>query len=277
MRKAKSTKAIGTKAGSRAGCTAPISPRSAAIRARIANEKAAAPDPARDDARRARRARISVARMERVINRLRALGYSSAARLRAKREGTARAFGARFVPEYAEEFTSGALCAWASGANRRAILRAGYDTGNATLAKMGHDAGEDALLSLPVEVIEGHDAEESARLLSETRRAILLRALELRAKARAVYDSDARAAAARMGKARSLALHKARREFTRDSRFIRRGARVILARLYGRGFEFAPALGVSPAGKRGGKARAELNQWAKLLAQSAATRARLAV
>jgi hypothetical protein len=277
MQKAQSKKASGTKAGSRAGCTAQISPRSAAIRARIANEKAAAPDPARDDARRARRARISVARMESVINRLGALGYSSAARLRAKREGTARAFGARFVPEYAEEFTSGALGAWASGANRRAILRAGYDTGNATLAKMGHDAGADALLSLPVEVIEGDDAEDSARLLSETRRAILLRALELRAKARAVYDSDARAAAARMGKARSLALHKARREFARDSRFIRRGARVILARLYGRGFEFAPALGVSPAGKRGGKARAELNQWAKLLAQSEATRARLCV
>lgn len=277
MQKRTSKKASGTKAGSRAGCTAQTSPRSAAIRARIANEKAAAPDPARDDARRARRARISVARMERVIKRLRALGYSSAARLRAKREGTARAFGARFVPEYAEEFTSGALCAWASGANRRAILRAGYDTGNATLAKMGHDAGADALLSLPVEVIEGEDAEDSARLLSETRRAILLRALELRAKARAVYDSDARAAAARMGKARSLALHKARREFSRDARFIRRGARVILARLYGRGFEFAPALGVSPAGKRGGKARAELNQWARLLAQSAAVRARLAV
>ena len=267
----------GTKAGSRAASPAQLSPRASAIRARIANEKAAPEDPAREDSRRARRASITARRMARVVNRLRALGYSAAQRLRAKREGTARSFGARFVPEYAEEFASGALCAWSIGAGRRATLRAGYDAGNATLAKMGHTAGEDVLLSLPAEVIEHEEHEQTAQMLAETRRAIILRALELRAKARAAYDIDAREACAKIGRARNVAMIAAKRAFARDSRFVRRGALVMLARLYGRGFAFAPALGVSPEGRRGGKARGSLNQWARLLAQHEATRARLGV
>ena len=277
MQDSTSTMTIGTEAGSRAGYTAQLSPRAAAIRARIANEKTAPEDPAREESRRARRAGINPRRMARVVNRLRALGFASAERLRAKREGTARAFGARFVPEYAEEFASGALCAWSIGAGRRATLRAGYDAGNATLRKMSHEAGAEILLSLPAEVIEHEEHEDTARMLAETRRAILLRAVELRAKARAAYDIDARAASAKTGRARNVALIAARRAFARDSRFIRRGALVMLARLYGRGFEFAPALGVSPEGRRGGKARGALNQWARMLAQHEATRARLGV
>jgi hypothetical protein len=278
MQKAKSTKSIGTKAESRAGCTAQLSTRSAAIRARIANEKAAPDDPARVDARRIRRARISPARMVRILARLRALGFSAAARLRAKREGTARAFGPRFVAEYAEEFTSGALGAWARGCNRRDTLRAAYDTGNDTLRKMSaSDSGEAELLSLPAEVIESEEHEQTARTLAETRRAIILRAVELRAQARAAYDIDARAAVAKIGRARNVALIAARRAFARDARIVRRAALVMLARLYGRPFQFAEALGVSPAGKRGGQARAGLNQWARMLKQHESTRARLGV
>jgi hypothetical protein len=142
---------------------------------------------------------------------------------------------------------------------------------------MGHDAGEEALLSLPAEVIESADCEIGAQLMADTRRAIILRAVELRAKARAAYDTDIRAACGKMGRARNVAMIAARRASARDSRFIRRGALVMLARLYGRGFEFAPALGVSPAGKRGGKGRGELNQWARMLARFEDTRARLGV
>ncbi len=227
--------------------------------------------------RAARRARINPARMARVLRALRRHAWRAARAAQEKQSGGPREFGPLFLAEFAEEFTSGALGAWSQGAPRAAMTRAGYAESNVLFSKMDTAKQDDsALLSLPAEIVtpDAEEFEHSARLLSETRRAVILRALELRERARAAYDKDREAIARMVGK-KTRAENKARREFARDARIIRRAARCALARLKGEPFAFAIARGVSREGRRGGHAPETESAWFRMMRAHDATRARL--
>jgi hypothetical protein len=157
------------------------------------------------------------------------------------------------------------------------MTRAGYAESNVLFSKMDTAKQDDsALLSLPAELVspDSEEFENSARLLSETRRAIILSVLELRERARAAYDNDREAIARKVGKT-TRAEKKAAREFARDARIIRRAARCALARLKGESFAFDIARGVSREGRRGGHAPETESAWFRMLRAHDATRARL--
>jgi hypothetical protein len=156
----------------------------------------------------------------------------------------------------------------------RTIVAAGARAGARTLRKMSTAEATDpaALAFLPQ--VSDRPEDSSGAGAYAMRAAIVKRARVLRARAFYVF---ARACEDARGKRPDVARAKARAALRADLQWIMRAFRYMRAQVDGRGYSLRHAFGVSPAGKRGGRAPEEQSAWTRMQLSFARTCARLGV
>jgi hypothetical protein len=189
-----------------------------------------------------------------------------ASKQRARWEGAGKPFPLA-TWDYAQTVTSAILESVASGEDSQGAIKAGCRAGNALLRKLSHadTMSPDSLSWIP-QVSHREDDNDGAGLYA-LRVSLVTRAAVLRGRAWAVYDK------ARASKTRG----NPRAALRADLRWIRRAYFYMRAQINGDGFSLRHAVGVSPAGKRGGKAKDERSAWKDLLRSHARTCARLGI
>jgi hypothetical protein len=199
----------------------------------------------------------------------RKIGARVASKQRARWEASGKPFPLA-TWDYAEQVTSAILESVAGGVpDTQSAIKAGCKAGNALLRKMSHaDTMEPSALSYMPQVSYRADDPDGAGLYA-LRVSIITRAAVLRARAWRAYDK------ARAGKRGTGA--NARRALRADLLWIRRAFFYMRAQIDGKGFSLRHAMGVSPAGKKGGKAPAERSAWKDLLKSHARTCKRLGI
>jgi hypothetical protein len=193
------------------------------------------------------------------------IGNAVARKAQMRWEGAGKAFPlARW--DYAETVTSAILEGVALGYDTTAAIKHGCQVGNANLRKMSHydtTAPED-LHWLPQ---VSDDTQGEGAGVYALRLAVANRARVLRARAFVIYDKAK--AEKRRGNPRAA--------LRSDLAWIRRATRYMAAQMDGKGYSLRMAAGVSPAGKRGGKAKDERSQWKDMLRSHARTMTRLGI
>lgn len=157
----------------------------------------------------------------------------------------------------------------------RGIVAAGARAGARTLRKMSQaEAREPSALAFLPQVSDRPEDNSGAGSYA-LRASIVKRARVLRARAFYVF---ARACAEADKKKRAdVARAKARAALRADLQWIARAFRYMRAQVDGRGYSLRAVFGVSPAGKRGGRAPEERSAWARMQLSFARTCARLGV
>jgi hypothetical protein len=193
------------------------------------------------------------------------IGHAVARKAQMRWEGAGKRFPLAQW-DYAETVISGILEGVALGYDSHAAIKHGCQVGNANLRKMSHYdtlAPED-LHWLP-QVSDDTQSEGAGSYA--LRLSIANRARVLRHRAFVIYDKAK--AEKRRGNPRAA--------LRADLAWIRRATRYMAAQIDGKGYSLRMASGVSPAGKRGGKAKDERTAWKDMLRSHARTMTRLGI